>query len=422
MKIKLNELDMELYKEKLDNGLDVYLVPMLNKKNYYINYATRYGSEISEFIPAGKKEYVKVPDGVAHFLEHKMFEQEDGVDPFTFFSESGSDSNAATSYDSTQYICLGNKNFLENLKYLLHFVNSPYYTNENVEKEKGIIAEELNMYSDIPEYKLENKLRENIYKVNPRRVDIGGTVESINNITKEDLYLCYNNFYSPNNMFLLVVGNFDKDTTLDVIKKEMEFITNRGTPTIKTIKEPDKVNKQYEEITNDHINLDKVEIGLKLNYSKFKFDEKILDLYLNMITSIKFGHSSLFREFIRDNNICNNIYYEWETSFMHKVLYIMGNCMNSDEFIKEVKKEFNNDKISEEDFKRIKKVWISNIVRHYDDVEGCLDSLYDDIIRYGDIIDNKIHLIKKLKYKDLMSIYNRIDFSNISIVKMIGKE
>ena len=112
MKIKLNELDMELYKEKLDNGLDVYLVPMLNKKNYYINYATRYGSEISEFIPAGKKEYVKVPDGVAHFLEHKMFEQEDGVDPFTFFSESGSDSNAATSYDSTQYICLGNKNFL----------------------------------------------------------------------------------------------------------------------------------------------------------------------------------------------------------------------------------------------------------------------------------------------------------------------
>ena len=285
MKIKLNELDMELYKEKLDNGLDVYLVPMLNKKNYYINYATRYGSEISEFIPAGKKEYVKVPDGVAHFLEHKMFEQEDGVDPFTFFSESGSDSNAATSYDSTQYICLGNKNFLENLKYLLHFVNSPYYTNENVEKEKGIIAEELNMYSDIPEYKLENKLRENIYKVNPRRVDIGGTVESINNITKEDLYLCYNNFYSPNNMFLLVVGNFDKDTTLDVIKKEMEFISNRGTPTIKNIKEPDKVNKQYEEITNDHINLDKVEIGLKLNYSKFKFDEKILDLYLKATIS-----------------------------------------------------------------------------------------------------------------------------------------
>ena len=291
-------------------------------------------------------------------------------------------------------------------------------------KDNALIQEvkQHSMYSDIPEYKLENKLRENIYKVNPRRVDIGGTVESINNITKEDLYLCYNNFYSPNNMFLLVVGNFDKDTTLDVIKKEMEFISNRGTPTIKTIKEPDKVNKQYEEITNDHINLDKVEIGLKLNYSKFKFDEKILDLYLNMITSIKCGHSSLFREYIRENNICNNIYYEWETSFMHKVLYIMGNCMNSDEFIKEVKKEFNNDKISEEDFKRIKKVWISNIVRHYDDVEGCLDSLYDDIIRYGDIIEDKIKLIKNLKYKDLISVYKRIDFNNISVVKMIGKE
>jgi len=107
---------------------------------------------------------------------------------------------------------------------------------------------------------------------------------------------------------------------------------------------------------------------------------------------------------------------------MHKVLYIMGNCMRSDEFIKEVKKEFNNDKISEDDFKRIKKVWISNIVRNYDDVEGCLDSLYDDIIRYGDIIEDKIKLIKNLKYKDLISVYNRIDFSNISVVKMIGKE
>ena len=166
----------------------------------------------------------------------------------------------------------------------------------------------------------------------------------------------------------------------------------------------------------------KVEIGLKINYSKYKFDEKILDLYLNMISSIKFGSSSLFREVIRDNNICNNIYYEWETTSKHKVFYIMGNCIDPDKFIDEVKKVFNNSTISEADFKRIKKVWIANIVRNYDDVEGCLDGLYDDIIKYGDIIDNKIQLIKKLKYKDLISIYNRIDFNNISIVKMMGKE
>ena len=422
MKIKLKDLDINIYKEILDNGLEVYLVPMENKKNYYINYATKYGSEISEFIPVGESDYVKVPDGVAHFLEHKMFEQASGIDPFTFFSESGTDSNAATSYDSTQYICLGNKNFDNNLSYLLKFVNSPYFTDKNVEKEKGIIAEELNMYSDIPEYQLENKLRENIYKNHPRRIDIGGTVESINKITKDDLYLCYNNFYSPNNMFLIIAGNFNKDKALEIINKEMNDITNKGNAKIKVIKEPDKVNKAYEEIINNNISLSKVEIGLKLNYSKFKFDEKILDLYLNMISAIKFGSSSLFREIIRDNNICNNIYYEWETTNKHKVFYLMGNCIDPDRFIEEVKNEFSNSNISEYDFKRIKKVWIANIVRNYDDVEGLLDSLYDDIIKYGDIVDNKIQLIKKLKYKDLISIYNRIDFNNISIVKMIGKE
>ena len=422
MKIKLKDLDINIYKEILDNGLEVYLVPMENKKNYYINYATKYGSEISEFIPVGESDYVKVPDGVAHFLEHKMFEQASGIDPFTFFSESGTDSNAATSYDSTQYICLGNKNFDNNLSYLLKFVNSPYFTDKNVEKEKGIIAEELNMYSDIPEYQLENKLRENIYKNHPRRIDIGGTVESINKITKDDLYLCYNNFYSPNNMFLIIAGNFNKDKALEIVNKEMNDITNKGNAKIKVIKEPDKVNKAYEEIINNNISLSKVEIGLKLNYSKFKFDEKILDLYLNMISAIKFGSSSLFREIIRDNNICNNIYYEWETTSKHKVFYLMGNCIDPDRFIEEVKNEFSNSNISEDDFKRIKKVWIANIVRNYDDVEGLLDSLYDDVIKYGDIIDNKIQLIKKLKYKDLISIYNRIDFNNISIVKMIGKE
>jgi len=422
MKIKLKDLDINIYKEILDNGLEVYLVPMENKKNYYINYATKYGSEISEFIPVGESDYVKVPDGVAHFLEHKMFEQASGIDPFTFFSESGTDSNAATSYDSTQYICLGNKNFDNNLSYLLKFVNSPYFTDKNVEKEKGIIAEELNMYSDIPEYQLENKLRENIYKNHPRRIDIGGTVESINKITKDDLYLCYNNFYSPNNMFLIIVGNFNKDKALEIINKEMNDISNKGNAKVKVIKEPDKVNKAYEEIINNNISLSKVEIGLKLNYSKFKFDEKILDLYLNMISAIKFGSSSLFREIIRDNNICNNIYYEWETTNKHKVFYLMGNCIDPDRFIEEVKNEFSNSNISEDDFKRIKKVWIANIVRNYDDVEGLLDSLYDDVIKYGDIIDNKIQLIKKLKYKDLISIYNRIDFNNISIVKMIGKE
>ena len=422
MEIKLDNLDIKLYKEELDNGLKVYLVPMNNKKNYYISYGTRFGSETTEFIPIGKRKYEKVPDGVAHFLEHKMFEQASGIDPFTFFSESGTDSNAATSYDSTQYICMGNKNIYENLRYLIEFVSNPYYTDENVEKEKGIIAEELNMYNDYPEFQLETRLRENIYKTHPRRIDIGGTVESINKITKEDLYLCYNNFYSPNNMFILVVGNFNKDKALDIIKEMHKDIKNNGTPKIKEIKEENKVNKEYEVIKNNNINLDKVELGLKLNYTNFKYDEVILDLYLHMITTIKFGPSSEFREYVRENNICNNMYSEWETTSNHKVFYLLGNCMDSNKFIDELKKELIKDDLLEEDFNRIKKVWIANTIKSYDDVESLLDCLYDDIIKYKDVIDNKIELIRKLKYKDLININKKIDYKNISIVKMIRKE
>ena len=158
--INLKGLDLKAYKEVLKNGLQVIFIPMLNKKNYFVSYATRFGSETTEFIPSGEGKQIKVPDGIAHFLEHKMFEQEDGVDPFTYYSQSGTGANASTSFDNTQYIFYGTKNFNDNFRYLLKFVNEPYYTDENVEKEKGIIAEEINMYKDMPDCQIETKLKE----------------------------------------------------------------------------------------------------------------------------------------------------------------------------------------------------------------------------------------------------------------------
>ena len=220
-KLELKGLDMTLYKEKFNNGLEIYLLPYPNKKNYFISYATHFGSDILSFVDKDNKTHTP-PLGVAHFLEHKMFDQETGEDPFAFFSKSGTDANASTSYDNTQYICMGTKNFRENLRYLLKYVNSPYYTDATVEKEKGIIAEEIKMYDDIPDYKLEAKLRECLYKNSPRRIDIAGTVEEINKITKEDLYECYNGFYKPNNMFIVIVGNFSLEDAIEVIKEALE--------------------------------------------------------------------------------------------------------------------------------------------------------------------------------------------------------
>ena len=310
-KISLKDLDMDAYTETLSNGLEVYMLPYSNKKNYFISFATRFGSDVLEYTDDKRKSH-KPPLGIAHFLEHKMFEEESGIDPFTFFSESGTDSNASTSFDNTQYICYGTKEFNKNLRYLLQFVKKPYYTDENVEKEKGIIAEEIKMYQDMPDFKLEMKLRECIYKNSPRRIDIAGTVDEIYKITKEDLYDCYNNFYIPSNMFVLVVGNFDKEIALEIIKDELDSKNNKKVGKVKKISEPIKVNKEELSI-KENIEIDKIALGLKIPKSKLKLEGYELDLYLNMLSSILFGPSSEFREEARKEKLLNGMYTEWES-------------------------------------------------------------------------------------------------------------
>jgi len=349
-----------------------------------------------------------------------MFEQEDGVDPFSYFSKSGTDSNASTSYDYTQYICCGTKKFEDNLRYLIKFVNSPYYTDDNVEKEKGIITEELKMYEDIPEYKLDIKLRENLFHNHPRRIDIGGTVDEITKITKEDLYTCYNNFYSPNNMFILLVGNFDKELAMSIIHEELDDIDNRGDALISKVEEDKKVRVDYEEIEAD-LNVDKVAFGIKISNSDLgNYNDLELDLYLTMITTLVFGSSSLFREKIRNEKLATNIYTEWESVDDMHIFYMMGSSEESSRFIEEVKKELLNIEIDEADFTRMKKVWIANEVKMIDDVDSTVHNVYDDIIKYKRIISDKVSVIRNMDFNKCKEIISKIDFNNIAVVKMTG--
>ena len=420
--IELSKLDMTLYYDKLKNGLEVYLLPYDNKNNYFMSYATRYGSETTTFIPAGEEEEISVPLGIAHFLEHKMFEQEDGVDPFTYFSESGTGANAMTFFDYTQYICYGTKKFEDNLKYLIKYVNSPYYTDQNVEKEKGIIAEELKMYADIPDYQLDNYLRQNIYHNHPRRIDIGGSVEEIYKITKEDLYTCYNSFYSPNNMFILVVGGFDKDKAYEIIKESLEDIDNRGKAKTSKINEAKEVKVEYQEVSSN-ISVPKIAVGLKIcDKTLGKFDTFDLDLYIQMINTILFGSSSIFKERVRNKKLINNFYTEVELIDGFHTIYIMSSSEEPDELIKEIKKELSNVKINKNDFERMKKVWIANEVKMIDDVDSAVSNLYDDIIRYKGVIADKIDRIRGLDFKVMNEIVEKINFNNIAVVKMNKEE
>ena len=426
--IILKGLDKNCFIETLDNGLEIILIPYKDKKNYFMTYATRYGSEVNSFISSDSKKNVTVPDGIAHFLEHKMFEQEDGIDPFTFFSESGTGANASTSFNYTQYICYGTKEFDKNLKFLLQYVNAPYFTDKNVEKEKGIIKEEIKMYDDIPEWVLEDKLRESIYHVHPRKVDVAGKCEDIDKITKEDLYTCYNTFYQPNNMFVIIAGNFNKDNALAIIKEILDSKKNKQEEIkIKEIKEAKTVAIKEMELS---LNLKVPKIGLGYKFSRDIFnikDELELDLYLNMLTTLLFGLSSLFKERVRNKKLMTNFGYEWDSIKDYKSLLIMAETENPDLLIDEITKEFANINISLEDIERIKKVWIANEVKMIDSVDNTVNNIFDDIIRYRKIVADKIDLIRSINKDTLDELISKMKFNNRSKIillpsKIITKE
>lgn len=212
------EINEIIYTETLDNGLKVYLLPKKDYHKTYSLFTTDYGSIDNEFVPIGKDVFEKVPDGIAHFLEHKMFEKEDG-DVFQTFGHQGASANAFTSFTKTSYLFSTTGQIEKNLTTLVDFVQNPYFTKETVDKEKGIIGQEIQMYLDDVNWRLFFGILENMYPKHPLHIDIAGTVESIEAITAEDLYTCYHTFYHPSNMSLFVVGQLDPKHIMHVIRE-----------------------------------------------------------------------------------------------------------------------------------------------------------------------------------------------------------
>lgn len=217
MKKVYEKINETLYSEVLPNGLTVYLLPKPGYHKTYGLFTTDYGSIDNRFIPLGQEEFITVPDGIAHFLEHKLFEKETG-DVFQDFGKQGASANAFTSFTKTSYLFSATDNIELNLTTLLDFVQEPYFTEASVNKEKGIIAQEIQMYQDDPNWRQFFGIINNLYPKHPLHIDIAGTVESIDEITAEDLYTCYHTFYHPSNMKLFVVGNIEPESIMALIK------------------------------------------------------------------------------------------------------------------------------------------------------------------------------------------------------------
>ncbi|WP_049068787.1 EF-P 5-aminopentanol modification-associated protein YfmH [Enterococcus faecium] len=220
-KTEYEQINETLYHEVLPNGLTVYLLPKNDYHKTYGLFSTNYGSIDNEFIPYGEKEKVKVPDGIAHFLEHKLFEKEDG-DVFQLFGKQGASANAFTSFTKTSYLFSTTDQVEKNLTTLIDFVQAPYFTEETVNKEKGIIGQEIQMYEDDPNWRMFFGILNNLYPTHPLHIDIVGTVESIDKITAQDLYTCYRTFYQPSNMVLFVVGKMEPEKLMKLIRENQE--------------------------------------------------------------------------------------------------------------------------------------------------------------------------------------------------------
>lgn len=220
-KTEYEQINETLYHEVLPNGLTVYLLPKNDYHKTYGLFSTNYGSIDNEFIPYGEKEKVKVPDGIAHFLEHKLFEKEDG-DVFQLFGQQGASANAFTSFTKTSYLFSTTDQVEQNLTTLIDFVQAPYFTEETVNKEKGIIGQEIQMYEDDPNWRMFLGILNNLYPAHPLHIDIAGTVESIDKITAQDLYTCYRTFYQPSNMVLFVVGKMEPEKLMKLIRENQE--------------------------------------------------------------------------------------------------------------------------------------------------------------------------------------------------------
>lgn len=367
--IENSKVKEKVYIEKLENGLTVMIIPKKGVQKKYVIWGTHYGSIDSKFIVPGETEETEVPKGVAHFLEHKMFEQESGINSLDTLTALGVDANAYTTNDHTAYLFECTENFYPALDELMNYVQHPYFTDENVEKEKGIIGQEIMMYDDYPEWRVYLNALEAMYHEHPVKLDITGTIETISHIDKDILYKCYNTFYNPSNMAMVICGDFEPEKLLEEIKNRL--IDKKSNGEIKRIYPEEKeeiVKEKIEQSMDVSQPLFVIGIKDKLADTKERVRKQIaIEILLNIIL----GKSSKLYKELYDEGIlfvAPSFDYEYSNGYAH--ILITGQSPEPDkvyERFKNVVSKMKENKIDSNEFNRIKKRIYGEYVREYND-------------------------------------------------------
>ena len=361
-----------LYFKKHESGLSIYIMPRKGYTSSYAIFGTRYGSVDSKFRVPGEDNITEVPDGIAHYLEHKMFDQPDGSNVFDKFSKFGGNANAFTSFNMTAYLFSSTGHFFENLKTLLDYVQSPYFTKESVEKEQGIIGQEIKMYDDNAPWRVFFNLLGCLYVNHPVKLDIAGTVESISHINSDLLYKCYNTFYNLSNMAIFVTGDFEPEEALGVI--ESGIVKNEPfTEEIERIypEEPDTVAKSYVE-QKISVAQPLFMIGWKdtdVGYGGAALMKK--EIEMDILCEMLFGKSTKLYNSLYEKGLINGSFSaEYNPQISYAFTALEGESPEPAKVYEEIIKELEHTKLCRKDFDRIKKVCWGDYIRSFNDIEG----------------------------------------------------
>ena len=357
------------------SGLKILVMPKSDYSGAYAVFMTKYGSIDTE-IPQADGSYKTIPEGTAHFLEHKLFESED-LDAFERFAKTGASANAYTSFDRTGYLFSCSGNFKQNLQILLDYVQHPYFTQQTVEKEQGIIGQEIMMYKDVPDWEVMFNLFRALYHNHPLRTDIAGTCESIAEISSELLYDCYKSFYNLGNMVLAVAGNISVDDVLEVADRVLEGNGEGSLLERKKVDEPEEVVTHYVE--------EKLAVSapqFMLGY-KETFDNPVLEtkreLAMDMLLDIIAGPSSALYKRLLDKKLINTSFsFEYFTGFGYSCVLFGGESADPKAVKKEIEDEiekFRQNGISEKEFSRTRKKLYGRMIMGLNDVDEIANNM-----------------------------------------------
>lgn len=403
-----------VYKEVLDNGLTVYLYPTNKSKNFYITVSTHFGAEVMSY-KKNNKVY-DVTKGSAHFLEHRVMDFTKNVDAMNKINELGSIVNAYTTYKGTNYNLYGVEDIYTNMGLLFDRIFKANIKKEDVEMERGIILEEYYMYDADPYYKAQTTLLKNCFNSSFIKYLVIGTEDGIKTVSYKELNRLYKDFYTLDNMFIVVTGNFILEDVLNYINNYMKDIktTKCNCKVIKPV-ENYKVNVSYEELTGSTDEA-KIVIGYKVKNSNPK--KKIVNrLLMDMILSENFDKtgSSYLRLM---NEGLNRFSYFVEEVDDYFLIAFTGSTNEYEKFTNIIDEEIKNLDFTKEALERKTKGYISNLILSFEYIENVEDNITSGLFDYNKVLNNMESIIKKVTLNVVKEVIKCIDTTNKSVLIM----